>query len=35
MYKRMAEEAEEEGFPELAAKFRLVASVEELMRSAT
>ncbi len=29
MYKRMAEEAEEEGFPELAAKFRLVASVEE------
>ena len=28
MYKRMAEEAEEEGFPELAAKFRGVAKVE-------
>lgn len=28
MYKRMAEEAEEEGFHELAAKFRLVAEVE-------
>lgn len=28
MYKRMAEEAEEEGFPELAAKFRGVAEVE-------
>ena len=28
MYKRMAEEAEEEGFAELAAKFRGVAQVE-------
>ena len=28
MYKRMAEEAEEEGFTELAAKFRGVAQVE-------
>ena len=28
MYVRMAREAEEEGFPELAAKFRLVAEVE-------
>ena len=28
MYKRMAEEAREEGFEELAAKFELVASVE-------
>ena len=28
MYKRMAEEAENEGFPELAAKFRGVAQVE-------
>nr|WP_294494822.1 rubrerythrin family protein [uncultured Mediterraneibacter sp.] len=28
MYKRMAEEAEAEGFPELAAKFRGVAKVE-------
>ena len=28
MYKRMAEEAETEGFPELAAKFRGVAQVE-------
>lgn len=28
MYKRMAEEADEEGFHELAAKFRLVAEVE-------
>ena len=28
MYKRMAEEAEEEGFPEMAAKFRGVAKVE-------
>lgn len=28
MYARMAKEAEEEGFKELAAKFRLVASVE-------
>ena len=29
MYARMADEAEEEGFPELAAKFRLVAGVEK------
>ena len=29
MYARMAKEAEEEGFPELAAKFRLVAEVEK------
>ena len=29
MYARMADEADEEGFPELAAKFRLVAGVEE------
>ena len=29
MYARMAEEADEEGFPELAAKFRLVAAVEK------
>ena len=29
MYARMAEEADEEGFPELAAKFRLVAGVEK------
>lgn len=28
MYVRMAREADEEGFPELAAKFRLVAQVE-------
>ncbi len=28
MYSRMAQEAEEEGFPELAEKFRLVASIE-------
>lgn len=28
MYARMAREAEEEGFPQLAAKFRLVAEVE-------
>ena len=28
MYKRMAEEADAEGFPELAAKFRGVAKVE-------
>lgn len=28
MYRRMAEEAKEEGFPELAAKFSLVAEVE-------
>lgn len=28
MYVRMAREADEEGFPELAAKFRMVASVE-------
>lgn len=28
MYARMAREAEEEGFPELAEKFRLVASIE-------
>ena len=28
MYARMAREAEEEGFPELASKFRMVASVE-------
>ena len=29
MYARMADEADEEGFPELAAKFRLVAGVEQ------
>ena len=29
MYTRMADEAEEEGFPELAEKFRLVAGVEK------
>ena len=29
MYERMAKEAEEEGFPELAAKFRLVAAIEK------
>lgn len=29
MYARMAREAEEEGFPALAAKFRLVAAVEK------
>ena len=29
MYQRMAKEAEEEGFPGLAAKFRLVAAVEK------
>ena len=29
MYARMAQEADEEGFPELAAKFRLVAAVEK------
>ena len=29
MYARMADEADEEGFPELAAKFRLVAGVEK------
>jgi len=29
MYARMAVEADEEGFPELAAKFRLVAAVEK------
>ena len=29
MYARMADEAAEEGFPELAAKFRLVAGVEK------
>ena len=29
MYARMAKEADEEGFPELAAKFRLVAAVEK------
>lgn len=29
MYARMADEAEEEGFPELASKFRFVASVEK------
>ena len=29
MYARMAEEADEEGFPELARKFRLVAAVEK------
>ena len=28
MYKRMADEADAEGFKELAAKFRLVAGVE-------
>ena len=30
MYERMAQEAEEEGFPELAAKFRGVGSIEKL-----
>lgn len=29
MYRRMADEAKEEGFPEIAAKFELVAKVEE------
>lgn len=29
MYKRMAEEADEEGFPELARKFRAVAMIEK------
>lgn len=29
MYRRMAEEAHEEGFPEIATKFELVAKVEE------
>lgn len=29
MYSRMAKEAEEEGFPEIAAKFELVAAVEK------
>ena len=29
MYDRMAKEAEEEGFPELAAKFRGVAAIEK------
>ena len=29
MYQRMAKEAEEEGFPALAAKFRLVAAIEK------
>ncbi len=29
MYKRMAEEAEEEGFPQIATHFRLVAAVEK------
>ena len=30
MYERMAREAEEEGFPELAAKFRGVAAIEKM-----
>ena len=30
MYERMAKEAEEEGFPELAAKFRGVAAIEKM-----
>ena len=29
MYKTMAEEAEEEGFTEIAAKFRMVAEIEK------
>lgn len=29
MYKRMAKEADEEGFPEIAAKFRLVGEIEK------
>ena len=30
MYERMAKEAEEEGFPELAAKFRGVGAIEKM-----
>ena len=33
MYKRMAEEADEEGFPELAEKFRKVGGIEKPMKS--
>lgn len=33
MYDRMAKEAEEEGFTEIAAKFRGVAAIESIMRS--
>lgn len=35
MYDRMAQEAEEEGFPELAEKFRGVAAIENPMKKDT
>ena len=35
MYQDFAKTAEEEGFPELAQRFRLVAEIENTMRSAT
>lgn len=35
MYDGFAKTAEEEGFPELAVKFRMVAEIENIMKSAT